>query len=109
MSDKHPVSPVKRMLGVDLALLVAFFLAWCTVDYLLVRSRGYPDNIHRADRAFVLIPVVTLVTNLWIARHLSRPRAVLYSILGAFAVCVLLVLAVLALGIPFHVMIGGQP
>ena len=109
VSAKNSVSPVKKMLVIDLALLVAFFLAWCAVDYLLVRSQGYPDNIHSADWAFAMIPVVTLASNLWITRHLSRSRAVLYSILGTFALCVVLVFAVLALGIPFHVMIGGQP
>lgn len=96
------------MLVFDAFLLIAFVLAWCTIDYALVRSPGYPDNIHRADWVFILIPVATLAANLWITRHLSRWRAVLYSILGTVGVCVALVLAVLALGVTFHLMIGGQ-
>ena len=99
---------MKKMFIVDAVLLIAFFIAWCLLDYLLVRSSGYPDNIHRSDWAFVLIPIVTLASNLWMTRHLSRSQAILYSILGTIVVCVVLVLAVLAIGIPFHFMIGGQ-
>ncbi len=99
---------MKKMLLVDLILLAAFFIAWCAIDYLLVRSRGYPDNIHCADWAFIFIPIVTLALNLWMTRNLSRSRAILYSILGTIIVCLALVFAVLALGVPFHFMIGGQ-
>lgn len=93
---------------VDAFLVVAFFLAWCTIDYLLVRSPGYPGNIHRADWVFISIPIATLASNLWITRHLPRTRAILYSILGTILVCLALVFAVLALGVTFHLMIGGQ-
>lgn len=96
------------MFTVDLALLIAFYLMWCAIDYALVRSPNYPDNIHCADWAFLLIPVVTLGANIWITRGLSRPRSILYSILGALLVCLALVFAVLTLGSAFHLRIGGQ-
>jgi len=99
---------MKRMLAIDVALLIAYFLAWCAADYVLVRSPGYPGNIHSVDWLFILIPVVTLATNLWMTRHFSRPRAILYSILGTLLVCLALVFIVLTLGILFHFRIGGQ-
>jgi multisubunit Na+/H+ antiporter MnhF subunit len=99
---------MKRMLAIDVALLIAYFLAWFAADYALVRSPGYPDNIHSVDWLFILIPVVTLATNLWITRHFSRPRAILYSILGTLLVCLALVFIVMTLGILFHFSFGGQ-
>jgi hypothetical protein len=95
---------MKKMLTVDVLLMIVFFLIWCVLDFMLVRSSEYPKNIYRFDRVFLLMPAVTLASNLWITRRLSRPMAILYSILG---VCLALMFAVVTLGICFHLSIGG--
>jgi len=95
------------MIIIDTLLLIMFFVAWCILDYLLVRSAEYPDNIHSGDWVFAFVPITTLACNLWSTRHLSKPRMVLYSILGTLAMCLMLALIVMLFGIPFHFQIGG--
>ncbi len=92
----------------DTVLLIMFFIGWCVLDYLLVRSPEYPSNIHSDDWAFAFVPIATLACNLRVTRQLSKPRMVLYSILGTLATCLTLAFAVMMFGIPFHFQIGGH-
>jgi len=96
------------MAAIDTVLLIMFFIAWCVLDYRLVQSPEYPNNIHSDDWAFAFVPITTLACNLWANRQLSRPRMVLYSILGTLAMCIALALVVMVFGIPFHFQIGGH-
>jgi multisubunit Na+/H+ antiporter MnhF subunit len=96
------------MIVIDTVLLVMFFIAWCVLDYLLVTSPEYPDNIHSGDWTFAIVPIGTFACNLRVTRQLSKPRMFLYSILGAVAMCIALALVVMVFGIPFHFQIGGH-
>ena len=93
---------------IDTVLLLMFFVAWCVLDYRLVQSPEYPNNIHSDDWTFALVPIATLACNLWATRELSRSRRVLYSMLGSLLMCIAFVLFVLVFGIPFHFQIGGH-
>jgi multisubunit Na+/H+ antiporter MnhF subunit len=97
------------MIFIDAVLLAICFVAWCVLDYRLVRSPEYPNNIHSDDWIFAFVPIATLACNLWGTRQLSKPRMILYSVLGTLMTCIALVFAVMVFGIPFHVQIGGQP
>ena len=98
---------MKKLIITDSGWLIIFFLGWCVMDYVLVASPDFPDNIHDCDWIFILIPIVTLLNNLWFTRRLSGVRMMLYSLAGTVAVCLFFMLAVMTLGILFHFRIGG--
>ena len=96
------------MAVIDAVLLIMFFIAWCVLDYRLVQSPEYPNNIHSDDWTFAFVPIATLACNLWVTRQLSKSRMVLYSMLGTFVMCIALAFVVMVFGIPFHFQIGGH-
>ncbi len=99
---------MKKMLIVDTVLLIMFFIAWCVLDYTLVKSPEYPDNIDSADWTFVFVPLITLACNLSSTRQLAKPKMIGYSILGTLAMCIGLALLIVVFGIPFNFQIGGH-
>lgn len=99
---------MKRMIVINTVLLIMFFIAWCVLDYRLVLSPEYPNNIHSDEWIFAFVPILTLACNLRVTRQLSKPRMVLYSMLGTLAMCFALAFAVMVFGIPFHFQIGGH-
>jgi ABC-type antimicrobial peptide transport system permease subunit len=98
---------MKLTLLLNTALLAMFFVAWCFLDYRLVRSPQFPGNSADDDWLFVFIPLVTFATNLVVHRGQGLRKSLLVAILASVALCVLSLVALIVLGIPFHLSIGG--
>ena len=98
---------MKPVLLLNAVLLGLFFAAWCVVDYCLVKSPRFPQNIHDADWAFLLIPLVTAAANLVVQRKQRLRRSLLTAVVAAVAVCGISLVMLVVLGMPYHLSIGG--
>ena len=66
---------MKVTLLLNAALLALFYVAWCCLDYRLVHSPQYPQNIADGDWILAFIPVVTLAANLVVYRGQGLRKA----------------------------------
>lgn len=98
---------MKPVVLLNAVLLGLFFAAWCVVDYCLVKSPQFPQNSHDADWTLILIPLVTVAANLLAQRKQKLSRLLLTTIVATVAVCVIFLVMLVVLGIPFHLSIGG--
>ena len=85
-----------------------FFLAWCCLDYSLVRSPRFPDNSGDYDWLFVIVPIVTLVANLLARRGQGFCESFSVAVIASVALSVLFIVALVFFGISFHLSIGGS-
>ena len=105
---------MNKVLHANAVLLITFFLGSCFLDYVSIWVPRYPGTTDNWDWMLILlismIPIITLATNLWFTRQLEMPvyRMALISVVGTITLCVVLVLALLTLGIMFHLLIGGH-
>jgi len=99
---------LKVTLLLNAALLALFYVAWCWLDYRLVHSPQYPQNIADGDWIFALIPVLTLATNLVVYRGQGLRTALFVAVVASIVLVVLFLGVVLVFGIPFHLSIGGS-
>lgn len=99
---------MKRVLLLNMLLLVACFVAWCVADYYAVKSPQYPEDVADHDWVGLLVPVVIGAANYFVQRKRGLKRAIVTAIIAAVVVSVLLVGAIISVGIPFHLSIGGR-
>jgi peptidoglycan/LPS O-acetylase OafA/YrhL len=92
--------------------LVAFgggglgFLAWCALDFILVRFA--PSHMHDFDWLMLLFPfLVGGVGALLLRQRDSSPRVGL-AIVAAIVASIVAVVLILFVGISFHLGIGGN-
>jgi hypothetical protein len=98
---------MKSVLRLNAVLLVFFFAVWCVLDYCLVKSPQFPQNSHDGEWAFIFIPLVTVVANLVAQRKQGLRKLLLTAIVATVAVCVIFLVMLVVLGMPFHLSIGG--
>jgi multisubunit Na+/H+ antiporter MnhF subunit len=99
---------MKVTLLLNTALLAMFYAAWCCVDYRLVHSPQYPQNIADGDWILTLIPTVTFATNFVVYRGQGLRKALFAAILASVALCVLFLVVLVLFGLSFHLSIGGR-
>ena len=98
---------MKPILLLNATLLAVFFVAWCALDYCVVKSAGFPQNSHDYEWTFVLIPLVTAAANAVAQRRRGLRVSLLTALIASVAVCLVFLVALICLGIPFHLSIGG--
>jgi hypothetical protein len=98
---------MKFTLVLNTALLAMFFVAWCCLDYRLVQSPQFPGNSADDDWILVLVPIVTLATNLVVYRRQGLRKSLFVAIIASVALSVLSLVVLICFGIPYHVSIGG--
>jgi hypothetical protein len=98
---------IKVTLLLNTALLAFFFVAWCCLDYRLVKSPQFPGNCADDDWLLVFVPIVALATNLAVRRRQGLRKSLFVAIIASVALSVLFLVVVLLFGIPFHLSIGG--
>jgi hypothetical protein len=98
---------MKSVLLLNTFLLVFFFIAWCVLDYALVKSPNYPQNAADADWVLLMIPILTVAANLIAQRKQSLTRLLVTSLVASLAVCLIFPAIVLGPGVLFHFSIGG--
>ena len=86
---------------------LAFFCVWCVIDYLLVRSPGYPEGIHDYDWIFLVAPFGIFIVDYLLAPFLRSAPRLGVSLLATVLSMALGTVFVLLIGIPFHWSIGG--
>jgi hypothetical protein len=98
---------MKAVLLLNTLLLALFFIAWCGLDYCLVKSPQFPQNSGDYDWALVLVPLVTAAANFVLQRRAGIRRSLLTAIIASAAVCMLFLVLIVLFGISFHLSIGG--
>src|SRR5215510_3727251 len=82
------------------------FVAWCALDFVLVRFA--PSRINDFDWLMLPFPFVVGGTAVGLLRHGNLSRRLGLAILAAIMACILAVVLILFLGISFHFAIGGH-
>jgi hypothetical protein len=84
----------------------AGFVAWCILDFVLVRFA--PSRIHDFDWLGLLFPVAVGIAGAVSLRHVELGSRLALSIVVAVLASVGAGVLVLFFGIPFHFSIGGK-
>jgi hypothetical protein len=98
---------MKPVLLLNAVLLVFFFVAWCILDYFVVKSPQFPQNCHDGEWTFLFIPLVTVVVNLVAQRKQGLGRSLLTAIVASAVVFALFLGMLVFPGMSFHLSIGG--
>lgn len=104
------ITRILVQIGAGTALV---FVSWCVLDYILVKSPNYPQNIAEGNGDYIFIAVVTLV--LLVSNCLLYVRTGSRVVTGIFvSICTTIFSLPLAavliwfLGVRFHFSIGGS-
>ena len=89
-------------------LLAALFVAWCVLDYCVVKSARFPQNSHDYDWTFVLVPLFTAAVNSFAQRRRGLVTSMIAAIVAAASVSLIFVVMLIFFGISFHLSIGGR-
>lgn len=103
-------APAQRRIAARFCLVtfgggVAGFLAWCAVDFTLVRLA--PSHIHDFGWLLLLFPPAVGFAGLAILRQRDSSPRIGLAILAAIIASIVAVIFVLFLGLSFHDAIGG--
>jgi hypothetical protein len=97
-----------RFVLVTLVSACIGFVFWCVLDFLTVRVLPYPDHVRDFDWLSVAFPVVPFVVAAVALKPESYARRFWLSLASTVLACLLALLQIVTLGIPFHLSIGGQ-
>ena len=99
---------MKKAVIANIAAIALLFFLWCTLDYIIVKSSGYPDNVRRWDWLIWIAPCTFIPLNIALFRHQQLLVKVIMIIAASALSLFALHNAVIYLGMPFHFYIGGE-
>ena len=109
--DYRSPSPNKPRLAARFWLLaggsaVTFLVLWCLLDFMRIRLA--PSSLDPLYRLWPLLPVTVLLLGYRLFRPAGLAPRVVLSITGAVVATIFAVVLVQLVGLPLHLLIGGQ-
>ena len=99
---------MKKAVIANIAAIALLFVLWCTLDYLIVKSSGYPDNVREWDWLIWIAPGTIIPLNIAMFRHQQLLVQVIMIVAASALSLFALYYAVGYLGMAFHFSIGGE-
>ncbi len=84
------------------------FVCWCVLDFVTVRVLPYPGHARDFDWLVVAFPVVTFVLAAVALKSESYAPRFRLSLASTVLACLLALLLIVRLALPFHFSIGGS-
>ena len=99
---------MKKAVIANIAAIVLLFVLWCALDYLLVKSSGYPDNLRQWKWLIWIGPGTIIPLNIVMFRHQQLLVQVIMIVAASALSLFVLQYAVVYYGMGFHFYIGGE-
>ena len=99
---------MKKAVIANTAAVALLFALWCTLDYIIVKSSGYPGNVRQWDWIIWIAPCTIIPLNIVMFRHQQLLVQVIMIVAASALSLFALHYAVVYPGMAFHFYIGGE-